>query len=110
MKRMAELVEERVGVVEGEQARLALRRLGEVADVDRDRAHHAVELVWPRKDEHQAPERFEEPGEIVADEDAHVPVAAPDLPGAGVGVIERHVEAGGSSARTGGPPRRRRPR
>ena len=44
VKAVAELVEERSRVVEGQQARLARRRLGEVHDVDDDGPDHAVEL------------------------------------------------------------------
>ena len=111
VQRMAEFVEQRARVVEGEQRRLAGGGLGEVADIDDDRADIAGELFLVAQRGHPGARMLGGAGEIVADEQADVAARSVlDLPGARVGVIERHVdgregEAEQPRARSRRPPR-----
>ena len=60
MQRVAEFVEQRTGVVEGKQRRLALAGLGEVHDVDRQAAgYRRASFSWSRKLVIQAPLCFD---------------------------------------------------
>ena len=77
---VAELVEQRAGVVEGEQRRLARGALVEVHHVEDERAHLAVELLLVAQRRHPGAAALGGPREIVAEEHADVPAVAAASP------------------------------
>ena len=91
---MAEFVEQRARIVEAEQRRLAVGGLGEIADIDDQRADVAGELFLVAQRGHPGAAAFGRPGEIVAEEQPDlVAVAAAHLPDPHVGMPDRHVRA-----------------
>ena len=90
---MAELMEEGAGVVEGEQRRLALRRLGEVHDIDDDRPDiAAIEPLLVAEAAHPGAAALRRAGEVVAHEQAdEAAIPARNRPDPDIGVIERDV-------------------
>jgi hypothetical protein len=89
-----EFVKQRARVIEGEQARLPGRRLGEVHHVDDDRQRLAVEPLLLAKAAHPGAAALGWPREVVADEQRdRTSVRVLDLPGAGVGMVEGDVGA-----------------
>ncbi len=92
VQRMAELVEQRAGVVEGEQRRLAGGRLSEIADVEDDRPDIADQLFLVAQRGHPGAGMLGAARVVIADEQRDVlAVGVLHVPGARVLVIERHV-------------------
>src|SRR4051812_24953693 len=81
-------MEERSRVGEAQERRLGL---GEVRDVDDDRADIARELLLAAEDAHPGTAALRGPSEVVAEEQPDVPPPPPHLPGAHVGVVARRV-------------------
>ncbi len=79
VQRMAEFVEQRARVVEGEQRRLAGGGLGEIADIDDDRVDIAGELFLVAQRGHPGARVLGGAGEIVADEQADMVALAASL-------------------------------
>ena len=93
VQRVAEFVEQRARVVERQQRRLARRRLGEIADVEDDRADVAGKLFLVAQRGHPGAAVLGAAREIIADEQADMAAGRVlHLEGAGVGVIERHAD------------------
>ena len=91
---VAELVEQRAHVVEGQQRRFARRGLGEVVVVDDDRDHVAAVAGLLSQRTHPRAAALARAGEVVMQEDAgHAAVAAAHLVGLDVGVVDRQVGA-----------------
>ena len=88
VQRVAELVEQRAGVVEGQQRRLAL---GEVHHIDDDRADVALELLLRAEARHPGAGALGGPAIIVAEEQRDVAAVLGHLEGAHIGVIGRNV-------------------
>ena len=87
---MAELVEQRAGVVERQQSRLAGRRFGEIAHIENDRADVADQLLLVAQRGHPGAAVLGAPGKIIADEQTDMAaLRILHLEGAGVWVIER---------------------
>ena len=59
MQAVAEFVEQGPGVVRRQQRRLALRALGEIADIDDQGVTSPSSFCWSRSEVIQAPDRFE---------------------------------------------------
>jgi len=96
MEGVTEFVEQRARVLEADQDRLAVPALGEVHDVEHQRANLAIELVLLAQGRHPGPAALGRPGEKVAEEQAEMaPVRRPHLPGADVGMPDRHVGSRG---------------
>ena len=91
---VAELVEQRAGVVERQQRRLARCALGEVHDVDDDRPRARRRACAGRAAAHPGARALRRPREVVAEEQADVAaVRVLHLEGAHVRMIDRHVLA-----------------
>ncbi len=92
MQRVAELVEQRLGVVEGEQRRLAGGRLVEVHHVDDQRPDVALELLLVADRRHPGAAVLGGAREIIAEEQPHVAaVLAAHLPDPHVVVPDRNA-------------------
>src|SRR5712671_4785583 len=92
MEGVTEFVEQRARVLEADQDRLAVPALGEVHDVEHQWAYLAIELVLLAQGRHPGPAALGRPGEVVAEEQAEMaPVRCPHLPGADIGMPDRHV-------------------
>ena len=92
VQRMAEFVEQRARIVEGEKRRLALRRLGEIHDVDDDRPDVAGQPLLVAQRAHPGAAPLRRPREIVAEGTGRS--ACPSrrhLPDAHIGVVDRDV-------------------
>ena len=92
VERVAELVEKRPRVVPGQKRRGAVAGPREVADVEHVGPHVGAVAVLGAEGRAPGARALGGAGEVVADEDRHVGAVARDFPGAGVGVVERHIE------------------
>ena len=94
VQRMTELVEQSARVVEAEQRRLAVGGLGEIADIDDERADIAGELFLIAQRGHPGAAALGGAGKIVAEEQTDLgAVTVAHRPDAHVGMPDRHVRA-----------------
>ena len=95
MQRVPKFVEQRLGVVEGKQRRLACARLGEVHDVDDQRTDIAPKLFLVAQRRHPGAAVLRRAGEIIAEEKpAMASGLVAYLPHPHVRMPDRHVVAG----------------
>ena len=89
---MPEFMEQGARVLEGEQCRLSIRRLGEVHHIDDDRFLIAVDAVLGAKGAHPGSGPFRWPGEIIAQKQPDMlAIGAHYLKDADIRVIDRQT-------------------